>query len=220
MYNPGGNRFMLMHRWNKDDVDYTRLYIANSNDGKDIIGFPDVKFYSHAFWLDNETLTIWSNDFGSLENKTIQNIENLKQNIFIKTFIKPIYRLLRPVIPKNVKNAIQVTGQLYNLTDFTNKYKELDEVLAQKALYGHFCWFKDKLHLLIDTYQDKNNYRWLYVYNTSTKDLKALAKFHSYYNDSGYRCDLHPRLSVDERFITVDVAMDNKRKQIILEVEK
>jgi len=221
MYNPKGDRFMFMHRWEKDGVDLTRLYIANSNDDKDLVSFPDIKFYSHSWWYDDKTLTIWSKDFNSLENKTIQNIEKAKQNLFIKSLIRPIYRMFKPFLPRKIKESVNISGKMYNLKDFSKKYEIIgDGILEQIAIYGHQRWYKDKKTLLTDTYQDKDNYRWLYLFDKNTKEVKKLAKFYSYYNDSGYRCDLHPRLSLDESLISIDVAMNKKRKQIILKVER
>ena len=221
MYNPNGDRFMFFHRWAKDGVDLTRLYIANSNDGKELINFPDIKFYSHSCWKNNEVLSIWSKDFDSLNNSTIKKVDNIRSNILVKIFIRPIYRLLKPLIPKKVINNIQVEGKHYNLFDKIKNYNDcFSDVLNKVAKFGHQRWYKDERYLLTDSYQDKDNYRWLYILDTKTSKLKKLVKFYSTYNDCGYRADLHPRLSVDEKHITIDSVHDKKRKQIILEITR
>lgn len=101
------------------------------------------------------------------------------------------------------------------------KYEKIgDSILNKYALSGHIVWYKDKINLLTDTYHDKDNFRWLYIYNTQTNELKKIAKFYSFYNNTGYRCDLHPRISLDESLISIDVAINEKRKQVVLKVEK
>ncbi len=218
IYNPNGNKFMFFHRWRKNNTDYTRLYTVNSN-GNKIISYPDVKFYSHAYWKNNNTLTIWSHDFNILHNKTIQTINNIKNNTFIKIFVKPIYKTSKMILSKRITENIQIKGRLYNLKN-SNEFPDTvgKNILDKIASYGHISWYNNKKHLLTDTYQNQNGYRQIYILNTVTNKFKNIAKFYSIYNDTIYRCDLHPRLSLDEQFIVIDSAYQKKRKQIILKI--
>jgi len=221
MYNPNGDRFMFMHRWEKNGVDYTRNYVADSVTGKILREFPDVGFYSHSFWKSDNILTIWTRDF-DVNQEERKKVENIKKNIgVLKLFLKPIYRALKPILPKKISNIVTPSGQLYDIDITNGKYEKIgDGILNKYATFGHIVWYKDKINLLTDTYQDKDKFRWLYIFNTQTNELEKLAKFYSFYNDSVYRCDLHPRLSLDENLISIDVAMNEKRKQIILKVKK
>ena len=153
MFNPSGNRFMFLHRWDKQNVDYTRLFTADFG-GNDIFMFPDTKFYSHYYWKNDEILTIWTKDF-DIDLKKVKNVEKLRLNTsYLKFILKPVYKLLKPLLPSSIKNIITPQGQLYNIKDKSNKYEKVgDGILNKIALYGHIVWHNDKVNLLTDTYQ-------------------------------------------------------------------
>lgn len=57
MLSPDGTRFMVLHRWFKDNVKYTRLVTCNI-DGSDMYNLSDDDFVSHCCWKnDNEILS-------------------------------------------------------------------------------------------------------------------------------------------------------------------
>lgn len=57
MLNPSGNRFMVLHRWIKGTMKYTRLVTCNC-DGTDMYNLSDDDFVSHCTWKnDNEILS-------------------------------------------------------------------------------------------------------------------------------------------------------------------
>ena len=221
MYNPSGDRFMFFHRWSKDGVDLSRVYIANSFDGKDILKLPENKFYSHYFWKNDKKLSIWTNYVNSSNDKSLNLIQKIKSIKIIKNLLKPIYNIIKSNLPKEIKNKVSPPSQLYLIDDNVDlKYNIVGEnILNDCCLNGHQSWHKKDDKLLTDSYQDKENFRWIYLLDTKTNNLITLAKFYSVYNDCGYRCDLHPSLSIDEKYIIIDVAYGEKRKKIILEIE-
>lgn len=86
------------------------------------------------------------------------------------------------------------------------------------SLDGHPCshqhpWF------VSDSVVNKNFERDLWLYNLKTENRVSLAKFFSPPRFSGsIRCDLHPRLSQDGRFIAVDSAHTGHRQIIVLDI--
>ena len=79
----------------------------------------------------------------------------------------------------------------------------------------------DENNLLIDTYEDENKYRNLYIYSLSNDNLNKIGKFYSEYNDVGYRCDLHPRLCKKENnefIISIDCCSSIKRHMELIKL--
>lgn len=62
MINPSGNRFMFLHRWQKEGRNYSRLITSNL-DGSNLYNLSDDNFVSHCNWIDNEKI------IGFLEKK-------------------------------------------------------------------------------------------------------------------------------------------------------
>lgn len=60
MLNPSGNRFMVLHRWMKNDVKYTRLVTANV-DGSDMYNLNDDNMTSHCFWKNDTEIIAYAN---------------------------------------------------------------------------------------------------------------------------------------------------------------
>lgn len=55
MINPEGTRFMVIHRWIKYGMKYSRLITANV-DGTDLYNLSDDTFVSHCFWKNNNEI--------------------------------------------------------------------------------------------------------------------------------------------------------------------
>jgi hypothetical protein len=205
MYNPSGERFIFFHRW-RNTKENTRLYSAKS-DGTDIISFPDVRFYSHACWKSEREFSIWARDFES------GVVEKFKQSN-LRKILRPFYHLIKPMLPKKAIKSVGVRAKHYKMESRFAYFEDCFSDLLEVAKFGHQRWIGD--NLLTDTYEDEENFRWLYFLDTKNQKLIPLAKFYSHYNKSGYRCDLHPR--VNEKFITIDSSHTKKRKQVILEI--
>ncbi len=90
---------------------------------------------------------------------------------------------------------------------------------------GHLSYLPDKHWLVGDTYPDENRMQHLYLYNVNTKKFIILGSFYSPpeytgsqsgREDDEWRCDLHPRISRDGRFITIDSPHNGDGRQIYL----
>lgn len=60
MISPNGKRFMVLHRWFKDKVKYTRLVTCNV-DGTEMFNLSDDDFVSHCCWKNNEEILSYLN---------------------------------------------------------------------------------------------------------------------------------------------------------------
>jgi hypothetical protein len=218
MFNPSGNRFMFLHRWNVKGVDYTRLFTANGEDGSDIFMFPDAKFYSHADWKNNKEFAIWTLEPKLLNSKINSSVSAVKKSVILKWPLKMFYRGFKKILPKKITERISPISKLLLFKDKTWDYEVIIDDIFERN--GHITWSKNKRYLLNDTYQDRDNYRHLMLYSIARKEIIMLGKFYSTYNDCGYRCDLHPRFSWDERYVIIDSAHQRRRKILILELSE
>ena len=215
MYNPSGDRFMFFHRWCENGKDYSRVYTANT-DGQDFFMYPDVRFYSHYSWRNDESLSIWSHTPDQNKNSITKTSNIVQSNELLKRILKPLYKSIKFLLPQKVKARLTNQSKLLLFKDKTAIF----EVIGNNVLFGngHQSWFNDKERLLNDTYQDHENYRHLMIFNSLGNSFTFIGKFYSTYNDSGFRCDLHPRLSIDNKFVVIDSAHEQRRKILIIDV--
>ena len=57
LYNPAGDRFVFLHRWNGEEGRVSRLYIADLDGGCRVV--MDETVVSHYCWLSNSELFVW-----------------------------------------------------------------------------------------------------------------------------------------------------------------
>ncbi|MCR4414428.1 MAG: twin-arginine translocation signal domain-containing protein [Thermoguttaceae bacterium] len=70
---------------------------------------------------------------------------------------------------------------------------------------GHCSYLPGNQWVLCDSYPDRNRNQHLYLYHIPTDRVVSLGHFQSPREYTGeWRCDLHPRLSRDGRFVTID----------------
>jgi Tol biopolymer transport system component len=60
LYSPSGQRFAFMHRWLGPQGKFSRLYTANSKDGRELYCLADERMVSHYAWYDDEHLLAWA----------------------------------------------------------------------------------------------------------------------------------------------------------------
>lgn len=210
MWNPSGTRFAFFHRWDEGlGRQATRLYTVNA-DGTNLYAFPHTGFYSHMGWKNDKEFTIWTT-LPSVKNKIFKQISSDKITF---EFARQCYRFAKKIIPQKLLSNVQRVNGYVTFEDLTHR----TEVLSanQLPINGHNSWDKKGGFMLTDSYPDENGYRWLWYYSNEARTRRNIAQIYSYYNDCGYRADLHPRLSYDEKLITVDFAIGEKRQMAIL----
>jgi len=216
MYNPSGNRFIFFHRWGNEDKVKSRVFSANKN-GKDLYLYPDVFFYSHYSWISDNLLSIWTllkNETNSLSKKTFKIVY---KNKILKNILKFVYNKISNLLSLNLKLKLHPQAKLHIFKDKSNKPIIIDnEILFTN---GHQTWFNDKKRVLIDSYEDKHSYRHLIIYDSGNNNYQKIGTFYSMYNESEFRCDLHPRLSKDNKFIVIDSAHRKKRKILVIKIK-
>jgi hypothetical protein len=215
-YNWSGSHILFFHRWHEDGKDVSRVYITNSSTGQDLVMLPDNRFFSHYCWKDDNTVTIWTT-FPETEERSLVSImlkSKKRRYKWMKMALRPPYRLFKKCMSRKLLEEIFPHSNLYN---FDINSGEASLVGSGKLRgNGHQSWFSDRTTLLNDTYQDERNYRHLMIYDTSSDIVSSVGEFYSFYNDTGFRCDLHPRLSLDDKYIVIDSAHNERRSILIL----
>ena len=110
-------------------------------------------------------------------------------------------------------------GQSYKKYDL-NQRKFLE--IGKKYLYGdgHPSLSRDNEVILSDTYPDKSRLSTLILYHHKSDNYQELGKFYQplKFNEE-MRCDLHPRWSGFNDYITFDSAHSGKRELYLLNIE-
>lgn len=112
-----------------------------------------------------------------------------------------------------IDKELGLTYKLYDLTTGSIR------ILKNKHLYkdSHPSYI-DENNLLFDTYPNIMRFSNLYVTNLSTDQRKKLNQnYHPIKFSGEYRCDLHPRLSHNNKLVCIDTIMEGKRVMKIIQ---
>ena len=204
VFNPKGDRFYLYHRWLQIDGKMsTRMYESDLEGNCRVL--LDTSFCSHSGWRGDREITT----FGRLPNR----FNAVEKNDFLrKTGIFKIAVDLYHFFVRGSKARMLVTNDSYIMID-------LDEHTCVKLDNkdfvgdGHCTWSKDKRYMLTDSYAI-NHERYLFIYDFEADKLYNIRKFCSLpsrdhtndtnWDESGMRCDLHPKWSFSENHIFFD----------------
>lgn len=216
MISPSGTRFAFYHRFTHAAGFTTRVFTAKL-DGSDlriVAGWREYS-WSHMGWIDDRKFAI----YGIKKNSTVQAYRKLtEEHGKFGKLLRLIYKkTLSKLITKQVRKRTQVPGN-YQICDAIEG-KIIDEVpYGMFELDGHPSFTKDARYMLMDTYEDQESYRHLYVYDLVNKKKVELAKFYSPFNSCDYRSDLHPRFNFDESRVIVDSAHSGYHRMIALDI--
>lgn len=212
MFRPDGKRFCFLHRWKmKEGGIYTRFYTANL-DGSDLYLLLDTGRMSHFCWRNNKEIL----GYGGMPNP----INKLRKN---KNFIKIIFRPLLPIYHFLFKDNSFVskvaTGDSYIL--LKDKTSEIKKVASElKYEDGHPSFLPNNKNIFVtDVYPKKfnNHIAKLMTYDLTTKSIITIDKLESnpIYNETPIRCDLHPKISFDGKYVAIDI-LENETRGINL----
>jgi hypothetical protein len=213
MLNPAGNRFAFYHRYGSADYYDTELLTSDTN-GNDIWKHPikEGDELSHLTWLDNENYLVTASFGNKLKNawKTKPFKKN-KISIPIALYRK----LLKPLVPRKIARGTLDSYKYYVITrdKIGIQGKIMPMYLKQD---GHPSYSQNKRFLLSDTYADNDGFRSLLLCDLKKEKVHQLGKFFSPFNNCGWRADLHPRFSPDEKYIIIDSAHNGHHQILVL----
>lgn len=214
-WNKDGSKFRFTHRFGHGNNYTTRVLISKENgtELKCLEGSKDWS-YTHGSWKGNDLWVIFASKTKSI-GKKYSEISNSSSGLMVGLI--NVFRFLKRLIPKRIVSS-QISTSGYKLIN--DKMVEL-KLLNKGMLYedGHPSWTIDERFMLSDTYADSNLFRQLYLYDSLNEKVITLGSFESPINNTGYRCDLHPRFSFDNSKIIIDTAHNNNRQIMVFEID-
>lgn len=208
MFNPEGNRFCFLHRWKMPEGGiYSRLYTAKT-DGSELYLLLDSGRMGHFCWKSKFEILAYAGVPNQL-NKLRKN-KNL-----VKFLFKPFLPIFHVLFKDNSAISKLATGDSYIiLTDKSEKIKKVASKL--KFEDGHPSFFPQNKNVFVtDIYPKKNNKHeaklMMFNLQTNTLQLIDIIKSNELYNETALRCDLHPKISFDGSFVSIDTLQKNHR---------
>ena len=217
LYSPKGDKLIFLHRWKMEDKGiFARLYLFDLKT-KQITLINDSGRISHFTWLDNDNIIF----YGAVSN-VVNSIRKFKFGIKLFKKILPIYKKL---IKDNYAAAKILTNDKYwNFNCTNNQFQSIASDLKYQD--GHptaFCNKSDKF-LITDEYADIDNESnaSLFYYDFFSDKSFKICKLNSIpkLDNTPFRCDLHPRLSFDGKFVSVDTLHNGFRQSFVYEIIK
>jgi len=211
MFNPAGNKFSFLHRWKTQSGGlHTRLYVTEIKNFLPRL-IDDTGRLTHYSWINEDEIIAWGS------KPTIVTTLR-KTNILANIVFKNILPLYKKFIKGNAINghstiSRSLTGDSYILIDtVSGKSKAQFKKLILRD--GHPSAIKQNSDWIVtDTYPDINSKALLIAGNIKTQKVLILDELNSIpkFDNSPYRCDLHPKVSLDGRFISIDTMNDGVR---------
>jgi hypothetical protein len=213
LFSPNAERFFFFHRWRTEDGDgYTRAYTAQ-RDGSDIRLINDSGDASHYAWQGDENILLFAS------HKACLNV--LRRSRFLtKYLLRPLRPLFKVVVRPGTGLEKKVLPSRYQLIDaLSGKSRTVaPDILAAD---GHPSFMPGQPGVFVsDTYQDSENYRHLFVFDIANNSRIDIGRFYSppEFNDTAFRCDLHPRWGRRGRHVCIDSVHSGSRQMHVYSV--
>lgn len=219
MFNSDGSRFCFLHRWELADGGlYMRLFSANF-DGTGLHCLLDSGNFSHFGWRNPQELLGW----GRLPNQ----LNRIRKNRWLtKNILKPALPIYHFFVPDKSQFRRKIVNDFYLLfKDQGDNIKKISPDLLNED--GHCSWSPDGKWILTDTYPDENHFRTLILYDFENDRRFDIGRFYalpngqipgSGWDESGMRCDLHPRWNRQGNKICIDSVHEGSRQMYVLDV--
>lgn len=201
MLSPSGKRLCFLHRWQMAEGGiFDRLYTVDSN-GENLYLLNDSGRVGHFCWrTDNEILL-----YGGITNP-INSLRRYKG--LVRYLFKPLLPIFHRLVADNSSLSKVLTGDSYILlTDQTEEKRRVAPEISAED--GHPSFPPGNQAVFIsDTYPDpeSGSVATLLHYNLDSGEHLVLAELESIpeYDNTGLRCDLHPKCSYDGKYVSVD----------------
>lgn len=219
MLNPSGTRFAFYHRYGSPSGFNTIGYSA-AVDGSDICRMPSENnaAFSHLGWMSDDEFVVYSYR-KSLVGREYLAARNEKKIALKSTIISILRPLVRLIIPAKTRANIIVARRYVFAKDrgqilFNTGRSKLNEYGD-----GHPSFTHDGRFMLTDSYADADGYRNLLLYCVKSDRTLILGRFYSPFNSCGYRADLHPRFSRDEKSVIIDSAHSGQHQLYVFDID-
>ena len=204
-YSPSGKMISFLERWDIANLQrFSRLVIIDRRNKKNIFS-TNCGRVTHYIWLnDNEIIF-----FGSSSSFATNKFRNKKPHIFNK--LLKLYKYMKFDRINFIKNNLNGDG----FKHLNLKSKQIiDLPINKKYGDGHPTFNQDQNKIYIDTYPDQKGMCYLYAFDFNTNKTYLIKKFYIDIKsiNTGYRTDLHPKISFSNDLIFLDYEDTKKRK--------
>lgn len=220
MLNPDGRRFAFYHRYSvAGGAFYTRAYTADVT-GQDIwrMDLPPRSGGSHLGWINGSDFIIYTYSRTALGGTYICARREQKRTLFA-ILLGLARRVARILIPQKARTRMLSHCDYLHIVDQDKMVERYDFETLSKYGDGHPSFTKDGEWMLTDTYEQPDSCRCLLMVNIRAKRVFELGRFFSPFNSCGYRSDLHPRLSHDEKYVIIDSAHSGKHQIAVYQID-
>lgn len=226
MISPDGKRFVFLHRYSPKDKIFqykTRVCIANI-DGSNLYVLSDTDTYerTHFGWSPDNSFAIYSYNRGLFPDLESMGEILSQRPLLIRNIIKRLYVSLLYRLPDGISKKLSGTESYYQIFKRSGNSFCMDMDKTRSKFYpidGHPSFTKDGKYIITDSYPDKNQYQHLIILNIGNGKMVDVAQIYAYYKGNPASCDLHPKLSHDNKYIVVDTAFDSKHHMLVLEID-
>lgn len=222
MISPDGSRFCFLHRYSPMDNVYaykTRVFIADIDGGNlQIIKGGDKYDWSHFGWSNNNNFVIYTYKKSRFPG-TRGLIEIFKSQFSLKELFHRIILSSARFFPPNFRRKINGRENFYQYYAINQEGKYVLDCEFRNKLFeidGHPSFTADNRFLVTDTYPDSKGYQHLMIFDIIKNRGVVVADFFAYYHKTPASCDLHPKLCVNNNYIVVDTAYDNRHHMMVL----
>ena len=231
MISPGGRRVCFLHRFSRGDVyDYhTRLFVADTNgDHLQMIDGWTSHRWSHFGWAGDNAFAIYAYEHQLPEASAAQgthttvNTDQPAANP-LHSMAKSIYHAL---VPQHIR--ISLSRRRTGMTQYYQYYTAGEGGLFKKSdewkcpefdIDGHPSFTADSRYMLTDSYPDWRGMQRLMAYDMQTRRIVKLGSVRDALTKRPGSCDLHPKLSRDNRHLSIDTAYDGHHHFIVYEID-
>ncbi len=211
MFAPDDRTFAFYHRWKLSEGGiYARLYVSDIDGGEPRL-IHDTGRLSHYCWINDHTILA-----GGAEKASVAGV--IRKYKFLTKLIKPLMPLYRSLVKGNATDGQTrassiVTGDSYFLVDINSRKtrpvfrQTIDRDGHPSAIPGRPNW------ILTDTYPDTNSRAKLLLGNLHTEETITFDELNSIpeFDNTPSRCDLHPKISHDGHYVSIDTMNDGVR---------
>lgn len=231
MISPGGRRFCFLHRFSRGDIyDYhTRLFVADI-DGSNlqmIEGWTEYR-WSHFGWASDDSFVIYSYEHhvsgpNSGDSPTPAPTAGKSVSQSLHNAAKGIYHAL---VPQHIR--INLSRRRTGMTQYYQYYTCREDGIFEKSeewkfpefdIDGHPSFTSDSRYMLTDSYPDWRGMQRLLAYDTETHRIVKLGSVRDALTKRPGSCDLHPKLSRDNRHLCIDTAYDGRHHFMVFELD-
>jgi len=227
MINPSGTRFCFLHRFSpvSNVLKYrTRICIADI-DGSNlqVINGWNSFMWSHFAWQSNDSFAIYTYKRPSLYisfDKTSEST-NKTGKVSLKSIVRSIALTVKKMIPKRLIKKILANNsyyQYYKIGDDGKFYLASQWIKPYFNVDGHPSFTSDGKYMLTDSYPDAQNNRRYIIFNTNNHKGIIVARMPENSMPGNSACDLHPKLSYDNKYVVFDTTSSGKHSMMMFDL--